>query len=168
VAVSGCGGNIGSHLTPHLARLPGISRVILVDPDVYEARNLSGQDIRPEDVGRPKVQVQAERLRAIRPELEVVSFQRPLEDVPLGFFEGAIAVSCLDSRIARVHLNERVWRVGAPLIDTAVDGSSLLYRVTVYQPGEAAPCYECAFEDEDYNLLDTVYPCDADTHRKET
>ena len=50
VAVVGAGGNIGSHLVTHLARLPRVDEVLLVDPDVYQAENLVSQDIVEEDI----------------------------------------------------------------------------------------------------------------------
>ena len=36
VTVVGAGGNIGSHLVPHLVRGEPISRVVLIDPDLYD------------------------------------------------------------------------------------------------------------------------------------
>lgn len=35
VVVAGAGGNTGSHLLPHLARMSWISRLTLVDPEFY-------------------------------------------------------------------------------------------------------------------------------------
>lgn len=67
VTVVGAGGNIGSHLLPHLARIPEIGSVTLIDPDRYEADNLYSQAIRTRDMGRPKVAVQTRRLSAINP-----------------------------------------------------------------------------------------------------
>ena len=43
--------------------MPGVSRVTLVDPGQYEEKNIVGQRIDRYDVGRAKVEVQAERLR---------------------------------------------------------------------------------------------------------
>ncbi|MHC4787224.1 MAG: hypothetical protein ACYTE6_14815, partial [Planctomycetota bacterium] len=52
--VPGCGGNIGSSLIPHVARIEGLGKAILIDPDRYESHNLSGQNIDPGDLGRRK------------------------------------------------------------------------------------------------------------------
>ena len=57
VILIGAGGNIGSHLVPHLGRMPGIDRIMLVDRDIYEGRNLVSQDIIVSDIGKPKSQV---------------------------------------------------------------------------------------------------------------
>ena len=40
IVVAGAGGNTGSHLLPHLARLPRVTRLTLVDPDIYTAEDL--------------------------------------------------------------------------------------------------------------------------------
>jgi molybdopterin/thiamine biosynthesis adenylyltransferase len=104
--VAGCG-NIGSHLVPHLARAPGVERVVLVDPDVYESKNLASQDIRAADSRRRKVEVQAQRLRQIRPELEVIAVADRLETLPLGHFRHAVLLGALDSRLLTVDRHGR-------------------------------------------------------------
>src|SRR6185295_15243005 len=38
VVVVGAGGNIGSHAVPHLGRMAGVRRVVLIDRDVYEKK----------------------------------------------------------------------------------------------------------------------------------
>ena len=157
--VGGCG-NIGSHLAPHLARNPGVGRVVLIDPDVYEPKNLPGQDIRARDVGRPKVKVQAERLLEIRPELEVVAVADRQENLPLAYFRNAIIFGALDSRLARQQLNQAAWRAGSPWIDMAVDGPGWLFRVSVYRPGLDSPCLECGWDAADYESLEHVLPCE--------
>lgn len=155
-------GNIGSFLAPHLARMEEVTHVVLCDPDAYEPGQQIGQDIPTEAVGRNKALVQAERLRAIRPELHVESFATPVEHLPLGKLHGAVVVSCLDTRAARLHLAARAWRVGSPFVDAAVGGGgSLLVRTNVYLPEPGAACFECAFEASDYEELEQVFPCDA-------
>ena len=84
ITLVGAGGNIGSHLVPHLGRMPGIGRVTLVDRDIYEKRNLISQDILPGDVGSDKALVQAHRLSAINPNLHVIPVVGAVENMPLG------------------------------------------------------------------------------------
>ena len=160
-------GNIGSYLSAHLARMEEISHVVLCDPDVYEPGQEIGQDIPVDAIGCSKTVVQAERLRSIRPDLMVESFPAPVERLPLGRIHDAIVVSCLDSRVARLHLASRAWRVGSPFVDAAVGGnSSLLCRTNVYLPEPDAACFECAFEASDYEKLEQVFPCDAEQERR--
>jgi molybdopterin/thiamine biosynthesis adenylyltransferase len=160
IVVAGAG-NIGSHLTESLARMPEVGRVVLIDKDVYEPRNVTNQDIVPRDVGKPKVQVQARRLAEIRPKLEVAAIHAPLESLALGEWRADLIVACLDSRVARQAVNERAWRLGVPWVDSGVLGSEGLARVNVYAPSNEAPCLECAWSDEDYRLLEQRYPCSA-------
>jgi molybdopterin/thiamine biosynthesis adenylyltransferase len=160
IVVAGAGGVIGSHLISHLARLPGVGRVALIDRDTYEPRNLANQDILPRDVGRPKVLVQAMRLVRIRPNLEVEAIHAPLESVPLGTWRANLIVACLDSRAARQVVNERAWRVGVPWLDSGVMAAESLARVNVYAPAPDASCLECAWSADDYRLMEQHYPCD--------
>jgi len=122
IATIGAGGNIGSHLVPHLGRLPGIERVTLVDPDNYERRNLWSQDITPGAIGRSKARVQARRLQRINPQLRVEAIASAVEDVPLGRLRCDLILACLDSRRARQTVNEVAWRLGIPWIDAGVLG----------------------------------------------
>jgi molybdopterin/thiamine biosynthesis adenylyltransferase len=152
VAIVGCG-NIGSHLVGHVARIPLVKRVILVDPDIYQAKNLHGQDIDREDLGSSKVERQAARIRAIRPGLAISAFRDRFEQVPLATFRRSLIASCVDSRGARRDINRAACRLGVTWIDGAVGGSDLLARVAAYPPGTARPCIECEWDDDDYAAI---------------
>jgi molybdopterin/thiamine biosynthesis adenylyltransferase len=158
--VVGAGGNIGSHLVPHLGRMPGLAEIVLVDKGVYEPENLTTQAIEPHDVRRPKAVVQAERLRRINPVLAVRAVTQPVEDVPLGDLRADAVLACLDSRGARLHVNRAVRRLGVPWwIDAGVHAGGLLARVDVYAAGTDEPCMECAWDEGDYAGIDQAYPC---------
>lgn len=160
VVIVGAGGNIGSHLVPHIARMAGVERLVLVDPDAYEARNLASQAIGPDDVGRPKVRVQARRARRIAPALAVVPLAERVEDLPLGWLRADLILGCLDSRAARQTLNRAAWRLGIPWIDGGLLADGLLARIDVYRPSPEAACLECAWDEADYAALEQAYPCD--------
>jgi len=166
VVVAGAGGNTGSHLLPHLARMSEIARLTLVDPEFYEAGNVSVQNIDQLDVGRPKALAQAEKLRRIRPcfgnaGLDVIALQQRIEDVPRGLLKCDLIVSCLDSKAARQHVNEIAWRLNTPWIDCGVLGSQSLVRVNAYVPSLDAPCLECSWGHDEYSLLEQEYLCGA-------
>lgn len=164
VVVVGAGGNIGSHLVPHLGRMASVGRVTLVDRDVYMRSNLEGQDIRPGDVGRRKARVQAQRLAGINPSLDVVAVAAAVEDIPPGWLRADVILACLDSRRARQYVNEAAWHSGVPWIDCGVavmEAGGLLARVTVYRPGPDRPCLECAWDDRDYDQIEQTYACGA-------
>lgn len=159
VVVVGAGGNIGSHLAPHLARMQQVFSIALIDRDIYESSNLQTQDITPSDVGKRKAFVQARRLKRINPRLRIQAIADAVERVPLGKLRADVVISCLDSRIARQRVNQLAWRLGIPLIDAGVEAGGLLARVNVYVPGPHAPCLECAWDDRDYDALEQTYPC---------
>ena len=159
VVVVGAGGNIGSHLVPHLARMQGVQKVVLIDKDTYERKNLTSQDITPRDVGQAKARVQARRLRRIDPTLSVVAYTTEVEALPLSALRARAILGCLDSRAARRYVSEIAWRLGVPYIDAGVEPSTLLARVNVYVPGPAAACLQCAWTQRDYDLQEQEYPC---------
>lgn len=158
VVLVGCG-NIGSHVVPHLGRMRGVTAVTLIDRDEYEASNLAGQDIAPEDVGSAKAVAQARRLRRINPALCVEAIVDAVENVPLGALRGDVVATGLDSRRARQVVNERAWLLGVPWIDAGVQAEGSLAQVAVYVPGGGRPCIECGWTERDYALLEQTYPC---------
>jgi len=104
VLVAGAG-NIGSSLIPHLARLPGIGEVTIIDRDGYEPGNLGQADITPRDVGQAKAAVQARRLRRLDPSLRVRAVRADLHELPLGMFRADLILAALDSKEARRVVN---------------------------------------------------------------
>ena len=162
IVVAGAGGNIGSHLLPHLARMSGVARLTLVDPDVYTAENLHSQNIGSFSLGRPKVVAQAGELRKIDPSLDVTALQQRIEDVPRGFLQCNLFVSSLDSRAARQRVNEIAWRLKTPWVDCGILGSQNLARVNAYMPAQDAACLECLWGDEEYARIEQEYLCAAE------
>lgn len=152
-------GLTGSHFLPQVGRMACVVRVIIVDPEYYEAANRLAQNIDTADVGKPKAWVQARKIRRCNPDLRVEAIVARIEDVPLARLACSVIVSCLDSRAARQIVNEVAFRLGMPLVDCGVLGSQNLARVTVYHPYENAPCLECNWGAEDYAQVEQEYPC---------
>jgi molybdopterin/thiamine biosynthesis adenylyltransferase len=154
-------GAIGSHVLPHLARSPQVSRITIIDRDAYESANLSGQAVDPHGVGRPKAVVQARRLRRINPTLVLHPVHRAVEDVPLGALRATVILGCLDSVAARMTVGQAAWRLGVPFVDAGVEPTGMLARVSAFVPGPAAACFECGMEAADYAAVEQTYPCRA-------
>lgn len=70
VLVAGCGSIGGAPVVP-LVRL-GVERFVLCEPGDYELNNLNRQGADLGDIGRNKAAVQADRARAINPEVEAL------------------------------------------------------------------------------------------------
>ena len=60
-------GTIGSAVASLVARMPEVSQITLVDPDVYTEPNLVNQAIDISAPGNTKVEVQAALIHAINP-----------------------------------------------------------------------------------------------------
>src|SRR5712671_3400705 len=100
LVVVGCG-NTGSQAIGHLARMPSVTHLTVIDPDRYEQRNLAGQNIVARDLLKSKAAVQARHALRIRPELHVDVIKHRVEEVPLGLLRSRAILSCVDNARAR-------------------------------------------------------------------
>jgi molybdopterin/thiamine biosynthesis adenylyltransferase len=164
VVVVGAGGNIGSQVVPLIARWKSVRTLTLIDRDVYEARNLAGQNITPADVGRSKARCQARCVRRIRSDIGVRLHHSDVERLPLGRLRGDVILACLDSRRSRQHVNEAARRLGIPWIDSGVEAQGMLARVTVYGAGDEHACLECGWDQRDYEVVEASYACQGERH----
>src|SRR5262249_24087317 len=141
------------------ARLAAIGEITIVDRDVYDAGNLRSQNITPRDIGRPKAEVQARRLIQDRPGLQTRAIVEDVKSVPLGMLRGDVILSCVDSALARLYINQSAFRLGVPWIDAGVQADGLLARIHVFASHPDAACLECGWSERDYSALDYEYPC---------
>ncbi|MCY0876715.1 MAG: tRNA threonylcarbamoyladenosine dehydratase [Firmicutes bacterium] len=106
VAVIGLGG-VGSYTAEALAR-SGVGRLILVDKDVIDITNINRQiPALTETIGRPKVEVMAERIHSINPDCEVVQKQIFfLKDTETDILEPPLdyVADAIDTVSAKIHL----------------------------------------------------------------
>ncbi|MBN2329694.1 MAG: ThiF family adenylyltransferase [Candidatus Omnitrophica bacterium] len=159
VIVAGMG-NIGSILIQILGKMPFIQEIMLIDRDCYEVKNLTSQRITMDAVGREKVSVQAESLRALNKDLKILPIHKDLQHLPVGMLRSDLIFSCLDSPWARHLLMEWAWRLGMPVIDAGVRTENKLARVTFYDPHPASACLECSWSEDHYNHARSEYPCE--------
>jgi molybdopterin/thiamine biosynthesis adenylyltransferase len=152
-------GNIGSHMLPHLARVPQITDVLIIDRDAYTAANAKCQSIDRADIGQLKAAVQARYLHRIAPALQVTWLHSALERVPLGLMRADVILACVDSRRARLRINQTACRLGVPWIDAGLHADDGLARVRAFRPGPDALCLECRYSDSDYAAVEQDYPC---------
>jgi len=147
IMVVGCGA-LGNEVLKQLA-LMGVGRLTVVDFDRVEADNLSRTVLfTPADAeaGRTKVEVVAERLRQLNPQLTVTAlFGDIAYDVGLGLvLQHDVLIGCVDNRWARYCINRLAMRAGKPWVDGAIDGLEGTARV--FMPGKN--CYACSLGPE--------------------
>jgi molybdopterin/thiamine biosynthesis adenylyltransferase len=133
-------GALGSPVASYLAGA-GVGRIGIVDSDAVELSNLHRQTLHfTPDLGVPKAESAAAKLRFLNPEIVVEPYQARFAPAML---EGAdLVVDCSDSFETRYEVNAASCAARTPLVEGGVIGLSGL--VMAIRPGESA-CYRCAF-----------------------
>lgn len=148
--IVGCGGT-GSAVAEQLVRL-GARNILLVDGDVLSESNTTrvyGSHVK--DIGRPKVDVLADHLRSIAPNVSVNSCQGMItgQGVAKRLVGSDIIFACTDDNAGRLVLSRMSTYLMIPVIDCGViltsDNEKRLEgingRVTIMYPGAA--CLVC-------------------------
>jgi len=143
VGIAGCGG-LGSNAALALTRA-GIGRLLLVDFDVVEESNLNRQQYYLEDVGKKKVVVLAERLRAINPDLRVEVFDVRLEPDALDqiFAEADLLLEAFDRAENKRWLIEawcRIFPERPIVVASGVSGLGRTETLQVLRSGRIIVC----------------------------
>lgn len=137
-------GGLGSPLAMYLAAA-GVGRIGLVDFDVVDFSNLQRQILHhTADVGRPKLDSAAEKLRAINPEIEIVLHE--------AMFSSANAMDiCKDYDViadgtdnfpTRYLTNDVCVLLGKPNVYASIfrfEGQASVFHA------EKGPCYRCLY-----------------------
>jgi molybdopterin/thiamine biosynthesis adenylyltransferase len=137
-------GALGSPVAAYLAGA-GVGRLGIADFDAVEVSNLHRQHLHfTPDVGQPKAESAAAKLRFLNPEILVEAYQVRVEEENV---RGLVAhqdlvVDCSDSFATRYLVNAACCAEGVPLVEGGVAGWNGL--VMSIRPGETA-CYRCAF-----------------------
>jgi adenylyltransferase/sulfurtransferase len=148
VAVIGAGG-IGSPAIQYLAAA-GIGRLRIIDDDVVDLSNLQRQTLfGTADIGRPKVEVAAERVAAMNPDVSVEPVTVRIDaDTADALLEGAsVILDGCDNFGTRLAVSDASLRLRIPLVSAAVgqfDG-----QLGVWRGWERnKPCYRCLVGDD--------------------
>jgi len=125
----------------------GVGTITLLDPDRVELSNLQRQPLfRDADIGRPKVEIAAARLRDLGSLTSVVARQERFEDGMDGLVgDHDLVIDACDDPIAKLQLNAAAVRTRTPLIYGGVVRTSGQTMPVV--PGTSA-CLECVFADD--------------------
>ncbi len=120
VLIVGAGG-LGSPAMQYLAGA-GVGMIRIVDPDLVELSNLHRQPIFAEsDIGQPKVEVAARRLRGLNVDLGIDPVNRPLNPGNVhAMLEGIdIALDCADNFAVSYTLSDACLKPELPLISAS-------------------------------------------------
>ncbi len=134
VSIVGCG-SFGAALADMLVRA-GLGRLLLIDPELLSVENLGRHVLASSDIGRPKAEALANRLREINPELNVEARQEKFRDA-----EGLL-VCCADSRRCESMVNAVSLARGLPAVYIGAYGAARAGEVQICVPGKTA-CREC-------------------------
>ena len=151
VVCIGTGG--GASFIEDLARA-GVGEFVLIDPDSVSETNLATQQTYRRDLGRPKVDCLAERLRDINASARVATYPQSLGDFDDGAFDDLLAPlwreSAADDAAVRSHRSVRRpcgESAGASIWGGAVNAQ--VYKegrgaeVTFTFPGVTPACNRC-------------------------
>jgi molybdopterin/thiamine biosynthesis adenylyltransferase len=145
-------GNIGNQVASHLAML-GIN-LILVDRGTVREENLGTQAYRAKEIGKPKVQMLARRLKAMNTDSAIAPVYADFGKLGMAAFRDVdVIVCCLDNIADRTRVNELAYRFKRPWIDGAIDGSGRLLhaRISVFDPQmEETSCYLCQWDSKSF------------------
>ncbi|MGO4956568.1 HesA/MoeB/ThiF family protein [Luteococcus sp. Sow4_B9] len=133
VLVVGCGG-LGAGAIPALTAA-GIGQLTLLDDDVVENTNLNRQTLfTAQDIGQPKVELAARRMRALSPQATITALDHRLtgQDVEL-VAQHDVVVDCTDRAASRQAISGACRAAGVPWVWAAIDGWTAV--LSVFAPG---------------------------------
>jgi molybdopterin/thiamine biosynthesis adenylyltransferase/rhodanese-related sulfurtransferase len=137
-------GGLGAPLGQYLAAA-GVGRIGLVDFDKVDATNLQRQILfSTSDVGRPKIEAAASRLRGLNPDIQIDTFETMLtSDNALDIIRDYdIVVDGTDNFPTRYLVNDACVLLGKPNVYGSIfrfEGQASIFGY----PG--GPCYRCLY-----------------------
>lgn len=143
-------GALGNEIVKNLA-LMGIGNIDVVDMDTIENSNLARCVLfREIDLGQPKAKVVAARGAELNPDVRITAHVGTIQGYGLGgVARHDVVIAGLDSREARLWINQAARKTGKTWIDGAIEGLDGIVRVFP----ASGPCYECTMSDRDRELL---------------
>lgn len=146
VLVVGAGG-LGAPVLQYLAAA-GVGTIGVIDHDDVDNSNLQRQVIHKDAaIGTPKVfSAQAEML-AQNPAITVLPYHRKLneENAAALFGDYDLIIDGTDNFATRYMVNRVAFEAGKPLISGAL--SQWEGQVSLFNPAQGGPCYQCVFPD---------------------
>lgn len=140
-------GSVGSIIAEQLARA-GVGSLHLIDPDRVEPVNLSRSVFTTADLGRPKVEALADRVRVVNPLIEVTTSTSRLDDETITPLSGAVAnadlvIAATDDPRAQGMIDHLLHRHDVSGLFAGVLPGAQLGEMVLVLPG-VTTCYRCA------------------------
>lgn len=134
----------------------GVGQFIMIDPDVVSETNLATQQTYRRDIGRPKVDCIAERIRDINPMAKTIALQKSLDDLTdeevrrladdsIDGRETRRTVICglTDDFFAQARVNRLALQLGLPSLSAQVYKEGRGAEITFTYPGVTPACHRC-------------------------
>lgn len=144
VLVIGAGG-LGAPALQYLAAA-GVGRIGIIDDDTVENSNLARQIIHKDAaIGMPKVFSAQSEMEAQNPFVDVRPYHRRLDEnvAPELFAEYDLVLDGSDNFETRYLVNATCVAAGIPMVSGAL--SQWEGQLSVFDPAQGAPCYQCIF-----------------------
>ncbi len=137
-------GGLGSPTAYYLAAA-GVGTLGIVDDDVVDRSNLQRQILHNEErIGEPKVESAKQTLKALNPDVNVITYRERLssENILDIIKDYDVIVNGCDNFPTRYLINDACIFLKKPLVDASIfrfEG-----QITVHKPFEG-PCYRCLY-----------------------
>lgn len=135
-------GALGNEALKNLALL-GVGHIWVADMDIIEDHNLTRSVLfRAEDIGKPKAEAAAHRIKEINPDVKVYPVTKTVQEaMGLGFFfQVQVVFGCVDNVQTRLDLNRYCLQAGTLFIDAGIrklDGDVKIFGKPY------AVCFDC-------------------------
>ncbi len=174
IVAGGTGGS--AEWLEHMARC-GVEQFYLIDPDTVSVTNMGTQQTYLKDVGRPKVDCIAERIKEINPSAKVLKTQRKLEDIPYEILRELIieksahprshqTILCgfTDNFDAQAQVNLIALQLGIPSLCAQLYREGRAAEITFTYPGVTPACHRCMLSPRYKYYLEGGYENDVTSH----
>lgn len=143
-------GSVGSYYAMQMAR-SGVGHFVLIDTDVLEIHNICRHQCGFDDLGRYKVDAVRDKVLAINPHAEVVTFRGTIQDMLddeimpyLG--RNTLIVGGGDNRASAAFACSLACKTDSTFVAIGCWTRAYAGEVFYWQSGHDLSCYECAFE----------------------
>jgi molybdopterin/thiamine biosynthesis adenylyltransferase len=155
----------------------GLGQFVLIDPDVVSETNLATQQTYRRDIGRPKVDCVAERIRDINPAAKVVAMYKSLDDIsddeirqlsnePIEglYSQRTIICGLTDNFFAQARVNRIALNLGLPSLCAQVYQEGRGAEITFTFPDVTPACHRCVLSSRYRKFLEQGFQNPVTSH----